>query len=171
MFIIEDDTIKTLYYRENKIELIKFKGDDFYKFDNDFMNWWEEVSSYISGVTNVDVCVLSKEGTDIDIDKFLGNIKKYDSVSKSSWKKKEVEDIVGEYLKGRNIKIKHYKNKVIVKNSLVLGKIDSWNLYIYPEKDLFYNQVKTNAENKILEEGMIAKYYRDKTNRIKDIKN
>lgn len=168
LFLIYNDKIKTYQVRENKLEIVKYKGDDYFT-DNieNFWKWWESKSAYIEGICKVDFCIISNSKEMIAV---MDEYKNYECIGKTSWNINDIENIL--------INEKIFNSYNLVNANLDICSEHKDNLYIdiFPCEDIINikklkvekNEAEVEIDNRIdcSNQGILAMYYRQKTKEI-----
>lgn len=138
-----NDKVSVYRQKENKLIPIKYKGDIFYNGDiQDILEWFEEKIGYIENESEFDICVIKNEEQEFD-----ACFEDYTFVDKSSWSLSEIEN----FIENKNLKL-----VLNINNEYV----DIINL---PSKEVAITKESSMIEESLDDDGILAKYYRQKT--------
>lgn len=159
LFFIENENIRVFDY-ESK-EFLSNKGENIFKYDETFWEWWIDSASYNTETGQADFCIIyDKE------DKLILNHKLRKS-EKTIWQKKTLEKVLFEYMQFSNMEININNGQEIL---LIENKPTRLFNYIEKKKfNAFIYNYKVEVENLIdeseKEESAIARWYREKMRR------
>lgn len=158
--ILEDEgKIEVFIIRENKAEVIKFKGENCYiGKKEDFWREWEEKVGFINKEINeVDLCII--KSTDFNVGK-----NKYNTTKNTIWTIQEIKEFI-QKTKGLVVEV----NIDELPNIQINNKEFSIELHsrdIEELKNIYIkeNDIKEKVKHQVKEISPIAKYYKEKTN-------
>ncbi|MCK8826595.1 hypothetical protein MWH25_02375 [Natroniella acetigena] len=170
LFFKADNKIMVCQQRDDRLELVKYKGEDYYLGNLDsFWEWWEKTSSFLAMKHKVDFLIL------VDDSSFEFE-KEYSPVAESSWSLKEVKEFFAQYAPYSKIELRQGESsyKLSIKFEKLADKyrdkVDNI-LYIstFPNKKLLSHIEQSDEEEvKGGELSPLARYYREKNREYKN---
>ncbi len=98
-FFIQNGEIRSYKWKDGRLLLVKYKGEDFCSIEEPtFWEWWEESNSYIPLEDKVDFCFVGDE-----IEDFYSV--HYSCAEASEWSMDKIEAFLNEYLKESRIEL------------------------------------------------------------------
>ena len=173
LFYKEKAKIMIIHCREDKFELLKYQGEDYYSGDlASFWEWWEKTSSFLASQHKVDFLFLT------DDNRFYCE-KEYSSVKESSWSLEEIISFLAQYTSYSKLKLKQAEldndfkikcNKLADKYRVEVENI----LYIrvFPQKSILKENNKNfEMELENIEQSRLSRYYEKKNKVIQEKKS
>lgn len=176
LILIEDNNIEVYNIIEDKFELIKFKGERSYIGSKEkFWENWEKNIGYINeDISEVDLCILSKEEIPNGVEKYILDGQNFWSSKRIIEFFEKVKKVGIDFIEEDDeVKIKLDSNHIF--NITVFSKLEKEEIYKYAkggrsfEKSIKNKNIENKAAlDKIKNKSIIAEFYTKRTEEFKN---